>query len=108
MWKDTKYLLAYIAPLAGYLGIYFGGFWSLGSIYVGFVLIPLLELLLPGTTQNLTEPEEKVQLNKRFFDYLLYLNIPIHPTVQRWVGIEWDGDFYRFVALPLGLSPTCL
>ena len=34
----------------------------------------------------------------------LYLNIPIHPTVQRWVGIEWDGDFYRFVALPLGLS----
>lgn len=77
MWKDTKYLLAYIAPLAGYLGIHLGGYWSLGSIYVGFVLIPLLELILPGTKNNLTEAEENQQLKKRFFDYLLYLNIPI-------------------------------
>lgn len=77
MWKDAKYLLAYIAPLAAYLGIYFGGIWSLGSIYVGFVLIPLLELFLPGTPQNLSGEEEHRQASRRFFDYLLYLNIPI-------------------------------
>ena len=77
MWKDAKYLLAYIAPLAAYLGIYYGGIWSLGSIYVGFVLIPLLELLFPGTAKNLSDQEEAVQANKRFFDYLLYLNIPV-------------------------------
>lgn len=77
MWKDSKYLLAYIAPLAAYLGIFFGGFWSLGSIYVGFVIIPLLELVLPGNTRNLSTEEESLQTERRFFDYLLYLNIPI-------------------------------
>ena len=42
MLRDLKYLLAYIAPAAGYLGIYLGGIWSFGSIYIGFVLIPIL------------------------------------------------------------------
>lgn len=77
MLKDAKYLIAYIAPLAGYLGIYLQGAWSFGSIYVAFVLIPLLELFLPGTDRNLTAPEEEEKLKNRFFDVLLYLNVPI-------------------------------
>lgn len=77
MWKDSKYLIAYLAPLAGYLGLYYGGWWSLGSIYVGFVAIPILETFLPGTPENLNEEEEASKLSNRFFDILLYLNIPI-------------------------------
>ncbi|MEZ4990606.1 MAG: alkane 1-monooxygenase [Saprospiraceae bacterium] len=77
MWKDAKYLLAYIAPLAAYLGIYNGGIWSLGSIYVGFVIIPFLELFLPGTGQNPSPQEAAIRADRRFFDLLLYLNIPI-------------------------------
>lgn len=77
MWRDAKYLLAYIAPLAAYLGLYLGGIWSLGSIYVGFLMIPLLELFLPGTSRNPSEAEETTLANRRFFDYLLYLNIPL-------------------------------
>lgn len=77
MWKDSKYLIAYLAPLAGYLGLYYGGWWSLGSIYVGFVAIPILETFLPGTPENLTPEEESTKLSNRFFDLLLYLNIPI-------------------------------
>lgn len=77
MWKDSKYLIAYLAPLAGYLGLYFGGWWSLGSIYVGFVAIPILETFLPGTPDNLSPAEESSKLTNRFFDLLLYLNIPI-------------------------------
>ena len=34
----------------------------------------------------------------------LYLNIPIHRKLQRWVCCEWRGSFYTFAALPLGLS----
>lgn len=77
MWKDSKYLIAYLAPLAGYFGLYFGGWWSLGSIYVGFVAIPILETFLPGTPDNLSPTEESSKLANRFFDFLLYLNIPI-------------------------------
>lgn len=77
MWKDAKYLVAYIAPLSAFLGIYFGGVWSLGSVYVAFVLIPVLETILPGSKENLSPEEEDQQRRRRFFDWLLYLNIPI-------------------------------
>jgi alkane 1-monooxygenase len=77
MWKDAKYLIAYIAPLAGYLGIYYGGIWSFGSIYIGFVMIPILEQVLPKSSANLSAEEESKKTVARFFDVLLYLNIPI-------------------------------
>ncbi len=77
MLKDTKYFIAYIAPLAGYLGIYFGGIWSFGSIYIAFVLIPILEQILPKSDANLPLEQEEKKAVSRFFDLLLYLNIPI-------------------------------
>lgn len=77
MLRDVKYLLAYCLPLAGFLGIYWGGLWSFGSIYLGFGLLPLLELFLPANTSNHTEGEELSRSKRRFFDWLLYLNLPI-------------------------------
>ncbi|MFN7115189.1 MAG: alkane 1-monooxygenase [Saprospiraceae bacterium] len=77
MLRDSKYLIAYIAPLAGYLGIYLGGIWSFGSIYIAFVLIPILEQFLPKSTWNLPPDVEDKKAVSRFFDVLLYLNIPI-------------------------------
>ncbi len=77
MFRDAKYLIAYIAPLAGYLGIYYGGVWSFGSIYVGFVLIPIIEQWLPKSTENFPPEVEAKRVVARFFDVLLYLNIPI-------------------------------
>ncbi|MCB0637895.1 MAG: alkane 1-monooxygenase [Lewinella sp.] len=76
-WRDAKYLLAYLAPLAGFLGLYLGGYWSAGSIYIGFVAIPLLELVLPQSTANHRPEEEATRSGLRFFDWLLYLNLPI-------------------------------
>ncbi|MEM1320247.1 MAG: alkane 1-monooxygenase [Bacteroidota bacterium] len=77
MWKDAKYLLAYVAPLAAVLGIQWGGWWSPGALYVAFVMIPVLELVLPKSTENLTQAEEAKKGTDFFFDILLYLNIPI-------------------------------
>lgn len=77
MLRDLKYLIAYVAPLAAYLGIYYGGVWSFGSIYVAFVIIPILEQLLPKSTRNFPPAIEEKKAVARFFDVLLYLNIPI-------------------------------
>lgn len=75
--RDARYILAYIAPLAAGLGVYFGGIWSLGSVYVAFFCIPLLEIFLPGTDRNLSPEQESNKAKSRFFDWLLYLNVPI-------------------------------
>lgn len=77
MWKDYKYLFAYVLPLAGVLGIYLGGVWSPGSIYVAFVALPILELILPPGRDAPVAAEEAARSESRFFDILLYLNLPV-------------------------------
>lgn len=76
-WSEWKYLIAYVAPLAAWVGIYVQGHWSFAGIYVGFVLIPLLETIGPRPRTNFTAEEEKNRHLDRFFDYLLYGNIPL-------------------------------
>ena len=77
MYRDLKYLIAYILPLAGYLGIYCGGWWSFGSIYVAFIALPVLEFILPARTDEHAPEEETGRSGRRLFDYLLYLNLPL-------------------------------
>lgn len=77
MWRDVKYLIAYVAPLATLLGVYLQGVWSFNGIYVGFVLIPLIELFTPQSSSNFEPKEESSRAVSRFFDLLLYLNIPL-------------------------------
>lgn len=77
MWRDLKYLGAYIIPLAVVHALYAQGFWSFNGITVAFILVPLLEFFFKGTTQNLEPEEEEEQDNKQLFDVLLYLNVPI-------------------------------
>lgn len=77
IWRDTKYLFAYILPLSAALGIYFQGIWSFGSVYVGFVLVPIAEQFLPQSGINVPESEEVGRSKHRMFDWLLYLNLPI-------------------------------
>jgi alkane 1-monooxygenase len=63
--------------LAAFAGIYTGGIWTPGAVYVGFVIIPVLELFVPGTEQNMSDSEEQNQAGRMFYDVLLYLNLPI-------------------------------
>ncbi len=79
--KDLKYLFAYVAPAAAFAGIYYGGWTSFGAAYVAFVALPILEFFFKGTEENLSEEEEMSKLKNRFFDILLYLNIPILYTL---------------------------
>ena len=72
-WKDTKYLLAYIAPATAFAAIYYQGIWSFSTIYFAFILIPLLELVLPFSEKNLTKEEEDSKLAASIFDWLTSL-----------------------------------
>jgi len=91
-WKDTKYLLAYVAPLTTFLAIYYQGAWSFATVYFAFLMVPLLELVIPYSTENLSEEEEQSKLSVTLFDWLLYSNVPI-----LW-GILW----YYFSTMSAG------
>lgn len=77
MLRDTKYLIAYIVPLSAFVSIYLTGIGSYLSIFIGFVLIPIFDAILPKSDRNLSSQDEENKLTNRFFDILLYLNVPL-------------------------------
>ena len=76
-WKDSKYLLAYVAPLSAFAAIYYQGYWSFATVVLAFAFIPLLDFLVPSSKQNLTSEQEVSKLSTIIFDWLLYLNVPM-------------------------------
>ena len=90
--KDLKYLIAYIAPLSAIFGVAAAGWWSYSAFIIGFVLIPSLEqFVVPKSTSNFSETTETVKLSNRFFDFLLYLNLPLL-YILLWVFFSQNRD----------------
>ncbi|MCF7559574.1 alkane 1-monooxygenase [Sabulilitoribacter multivorans] len=75
--KDLKYLAAFSIPLVAFVGIRYQGALSFATPLYGFVVIPILELIFPIDNRNISEAESNSLKNKKLFDWLLYLNIPI-------------------------------
>lgn len=75
--KDVKYLLAYSLPLSAVLALLWQGWWSWATVILAFGIFPFLDAIVPYSTANFSEQEEKSRLSNRFFDLLLYLCPPI-------------------------------
>jgi alkane 1-monooxygenase len=75
--RKMKYLWAYSIPLVTLFAIHFQGLASFATVIFAFVLIPIIETLLPVNDSNLNNSEyERLKVEKGF-DILLYLNVPI-------------------------------
>ncbi|MBT8311656.1 MAG: alkane 1-monooxygenase [Flavobacteriaceae bacterium] len=75
--RDLKYLAALTIPLSAVVSLYFKGYWSYFTPFYAFVVIPIMEILLPEDTKNLDQSERENKSNQRVFDWMLYLNLPI-------------------------------
>lgn len=81
MWNKYKYLIAYLLPISCFCGLFLGGYAGLGAFYVAFILLPILEQIIPLSKKNLDENMQERYRLSRFFDLLLYLNIPLLYTI---------------------------
>lgn len=75
--QDLKYLLSFTPALATYIALTQAGAWAWLTIFYAFGFIPFLELFFAGTTENIRAEEETEKKGRRFFDVLLWLNVPI-------------------------------
>lgn len=75
--KDLKYLLAYSIPISAVLALLWQGWWSWATVILAFGIFPVLDALIPASTANYSENEEKSRLSNRFFDMLLYICAPL-------------------------------
>jgi len=77
MRKDLKYILAFLLPIVIWAGLYFKGRWSLGGVYLAFVVIPLIESFIPAVNSKIKEDASENRFADIIFDILLYANIPL-------------------------------
>lgn len=77
MMKDLKYLAAYINPALAVVGLWLGGLYAWATVIFSFMIIPVLDQISPANPSNHDEETKQELLNKRIFDWLLYLNIPV-------------------------------
>jgi len=75
--KDLKYLAALTIPLSAIVSIALGGYWSYFTVVYVFVIIPVLELLLPMDASNLDDNTKEKKSVSKMFDWMLYANIPL-------------------------------
>ncbi|MCH9661493.1 MAG: alkane 1-monooxygenase [Bacteroidetes bacterium] len=82
--KDLKYLTAFSIPVAAIIGLLLREYWSFFTPVFAFLLIPIIETLLPIQTKNLTEAEIISKSKNSFFNLLLYLNLPLVFGIVGW------------------------
>ena len=75
--KDLKYLFAYTVPASVYISFISTGIWTYSAVFYVFLVIPLLDLILGETKNNLSSQDASYLNNKWIFDLMLYLNVPI-------------------------------
>lgn len=75
--NDLKYLTAFLIPICALVGVSYPKYFSFLTPVFAFILIPIIELFTSENKTNLLD-KEKVKKNKsKFFDFLLYLNLPL-------------------------------
>lgn len=82
--RDFKYLLAYLLPASAAWALTTQGIWSWSTVVLAFGILPALELALKPSVQNRPEAEEAVLEKRQWFDWLLYLNIPLVFMIVIW------------------------
>ena len=92
--KDLKYLAALSIPLSAIISIYFKGYLSYFTPVYTFVIIPLLEIILPIDTSNLEEESINSKIKNKIFDWMLYINVPIVFALLFYT--HWDISTYNY------------
>jgi len=106
--RDWKYVAAYCIPVLCIVGLLFPSNFSWATVIFVFGLIPLIEPLLGASTVNLSAEKRKNALKNRFFDLLLYLNLPIvYGTIllaiQLFNSYNFNSITYSGLVFSLGI-----
>ncbi len=86
----AAFALVYVLPACALVGLYAGGAWTWVLPVVIFGLVPLVELVLPGTHTNPDPETEAARRADTRFDVLLYGALPIQLALI--AGLAWRAE----------------
>ena len=81
---DLRYLSAYLVPASVAAGLAWQGPWAWATPLLVFGLVPLLELAWPPRNVISNAPATAGAPHHPFFDWLLYLCVPLHVGLLAW------------------------
>ena len=81
------YCIPFILAVGTFASLLVGGLWTFFVLVIAFGLVPMIDQLGPGSTDDLSPAEAAVRLANPWFDRLLYATIPVHFAILG-VGIH--------------------
>jgi len=78
MMSKIKYIGAYIVPVLGLITFNSSGIFAYSGLFFLYVLVPLFEQIITSNGYNLNQFEKELSLKDSFFDWILYVSVPIH------------------------------
>jgi alkane 1-monooxygenase len=75
--RSLKYSLAFLIPLCTLWGIWNGGWFCWVPAFLGFVVVPVLELWMSPDPRNLQAAEADLAAKDKMYDLFLYLLVPL-------------------------------
>ena len=75
--NDLKYLFAYTVPIAAYISFESNAIGCYTAVFYAFIVLPVLDIVTGETETNISKEAVLSKKNKRVFDWMLYLNLPI-------------------------------
>jgi alkane 1-monooxygenase len=79
-----KYLLPLSIYLSSWQAFHTTGAATFLPVFIGFVLIPFLELFVPPDARNMNAAEEAIAKNDPIYDWFLYLIVPMQFLALFW------------------------
>lgn len=102
--NDLKYLAAFSLPLSALIGLVLQGYWSFFTPIFAFVIIPIIEIILPVNAENLDETAIAKKSKSSFFNWLLYANIPMVYGLVIWFLYTISATTYTSTYEIVGLT----
>ncbi len=97
--SELKYLLAYIIPLSGFISVYYQGFWSYTTLIVAFLMLPIIEQLVPISKDNFDKEVAIKKSSQWIFDVLLFLNMPIILALATYLFYTVQNSYISIVEM---------
>lgn len=108
--KDLKYLIGYSIPLAAIAGILYPSWLAYLTPLYAFGLLPLMELFTKPDPSNLSEEEEQKKQASSFYDFMLYLSVPLQYTVVFLLAYkvnEGGQSIFELIGMIISAGISC-
>ena len=87
-WNVVGHFSAYLPSVLCILGTYLGGYWTWLTFVVGWVVVPLFDILIGADSYNLSEDEEKAFAASVWFRFVTWFHLPIQIATVTF-GAYW-------------------